>query len=1226
MADLNISLLGSFQVSLDGEPVTSFRSNKVRALLAYLCVENNQPHQREKLAGLFWPELAENAARTNLRHSLSNLRAAIGERNKESTSPLLQITPQSIGFYPVPGVEIDTSRFLSRLATETRLNRSQVFSQEQLEAAIREYGGIFLDGFSLPDCASFEEWLILERERFQAHYLGALQELGRIYEQQGQFALAIDCSRRQLALNPYFEQAHRKVMQLLWICGRNGEAAAQYESCRKILKDELGVEPSEPTNTLLRNILAGILPPFDLVRKTIASTVIEPPGFLAEGTPVQPAMFISRDEIFEKLTGLLEKAVAGQMQVAFLVGEAGSGKSTLLNQFLSLAVKQVPDLLAAKGNCSSFTGLGDPYSSFREAINQLAGHVETVWKAGTFSTAQALRNWGAMPLVASCLIEFGADLFGPLVDLSALRARISSASGYAEIPILNYLNPKTPTGSMLFESENQNFLVEQTHNFFLELSKSHPVLLVLDDIQWMDIHSSGLLFHLARTLENSRVLILCAYRPEELEHDHREKPHTITRLLSEFKRRFGDVWIDLNEINLEYGLDFINTFLDAESNKLDLDFREKLFALTSGNPLFTIELVRSLKISGGLQQEESGHWEAKQNLQWDELPARIEGVIEDRVNTMPPALQEILKIASVEGEIFTPFVIAQVSGESCQQILQSISEDLEKTLNIVRYHGEIQLAIGSFPQFRFSHGLFQSYLYSNFNQHYNQEIHHRVGEVLEDLYQDNIETIASRLAVHFYADPIKASHYFQIAGRQAIRNCAFEQGIQYLDQALSISSKDNLVNRYKILLQRARAYIGIGDRQSADQDIAELYSIAEMLEDKIRLTEVILEETRLAVMEKNNNRFLSASIKAEKLAREINHLEYETLASRQIARAYDGLGKISLAEEKFMHSLALARKLNDPWLVAETSRNLSTMYLFSGQVRKAEPYLETALDLFRKHQQPINELKALASLSFYYESLHQYQDAIESLEDMISLSRKMGAKSYEAIAFNNLASLFEIIGMYEEGLECAESGTQVAEEMNLEALITSGRINAACNLLKLNKNEEAKKIFEQSRNETREQNTIRFFGYVSNMLGQISLIEGDPLGAYQYACSVIEELEELPYPPELLTAHGLAALCSLELGESNSALSFIEHILQEGGFDPETPEKIELPILWICYIILAAMDDPRANEILSLGYETLCDRADEFTNPKYRTSYLENVAEHAEILTAYRKYHPESIA
>jgi DNA-binding SARP family transcriptional activator len=89
MARLSLSLLGAFQISRDGAAVTTFESEKVRALLAYLAVEAHQPHRRETLVGLLWPESAEGAARRNLSQALFNLRQAIGDTH--ATPPYLHI-------------------------------------------------------------------------------------------------------------------------------------------------------------------------------------------------------------------------------------------------------------------------------------------------------------------------------------------------------------------------------------------------------------------------------------------------------------------------------------------------------------------------------------------------------------------------------------------------------------------------------------------------------------------------------------------------------------------------------------------------------------------------------------------------------------------------------------------------------------------------------------------------------------------------------------------------------------------------------------------------------------------------------------------------------------------------------------------------------------------------------------------------------------------------------
>ena len=109
MAHLSISLLGPFQVSLDNRPVTGFDSNKVRALLAYLAVEADRPHQRDALAALLWSERPNRAARNSLRHALSNLRTAIGDRDADT--PHLTVNQETVQFNCTGECRVDVRAF-----------------------------------------------------------------------------------------------------------------------------------------------------------------------------------------------------------------------------------------------------------------------------------------------------------------------------------------------------------------------------------------------------------------------------------------------------------------------------------------------------------------------------------------------------------------------------------------------------------------------------------------------------------------------------------------------------------------------------------------------------------------------------------------------------------------------------------------------------------------------------------------------------------------------------------------------------------------------------------------------------------------------------------------------------------------------------------------------------------------------------------------------------------
>jgi DNA-binding SARP family transcriptional activator len=259
MAYLAISLLGPFQVSLDGKPVTAFESDKVRALLAYLAVEADQPHRRESLAGLLWPERPERSARHNLSQALSNLRSLIV--NTDDASPVLFVSQHTIQFNAECDHTLDVSAFTELVAGCERHpdNPHEVCDacMERLQRAAAVCRGDFMAGFSLADSPVFEEWAVVQRERLHRMAIEALRLLCACHEERGEFEEALRHAWRWVALEPWQERAHREVMRLLALSGQRSAALRQYQTCRRILADELEVEPAESTGDLFRRIRDG---------------------------------------------------------------------------------------------------------------------------------------------------------------------------------------------------------------------------------------------------------------------------------------------------------------------------------------------------------------------------------------------------------------------------------------------------------------------------------------------------------------------------------------------------------------------------------------------------------------------------------------------------------------------------------------------------------------------------------------------------------------------------------------------------------------------------------------------------------------------------------------------------------------------------------------------------------------------------------------------------------
>ncbi len=331
MACLSLFMLGPLQVTLAGEPVTGFKSDKVRALLAYLAVEADQPHRREALAGLLWPEWPDRQARSNLRYALSNLRRTIGDR--DAAPPFLLITRDTLQF------NIDSEHWLD-VSAFTNLRGLQDIPD--LERAVALYRGGFLEGFSVGDAAPFEEWALLKREQLSRQVLETLHSLAAIYEGQGEYERAQAYARQQVQLEPWNEEAHQQLMRVLALGGQRSAALAQYQSCSRVLADELGVEPARETVALYESIRDGTLLPAAPV--SMAPEEAPAPGE-APFKGLQHFDIADADLFFgrEELTGQLVEHLRQHRFLAVL-GASGSGKSSVVRAGLIPAIQRAEPL------------------------------------------------------------------------------------------------------------------------------------------------------------------------------------------------------------------------------------------------------------------------------------------------------------------------------------------------------------------------------------------------------------------------------------------------------------------------------------------------------------------------------------------------------------------------------------------------------------------------------------------------------------------------------------------------------------------------------------------------------------------------------------------------------------------------------------------------------------------------------------------------------------------
>ncbi|MFN2184458.1 MAG: AAA family ATPase [Anaerolineae bacterium] len=778
-ATLQLRLLGTFDARLDGVPLEGFRSAKVRALLAYLGVEAGRPHLREALATLLWGEYPQREAQQSLSQALSNLRRLFtppASPSPVAVQPLLTITRQTVQLHrDADLLWVDLHAFDSLLAAADPRRHSALRPPDVadlLAEAVALYQGPFLAGLSLPDSREFEEWVILHREQRHQATMMALERLASHHLAEGRTELVEHYARRQLGLEPWNESGHQALMFALALEDQRGAALQQYEACRRVLAEELGVEPSAKTDTLARQIREGV------------------PSHAMTWSDMPDIAFVARERELAQLDQALARVLAGQTRVILVTGEAGTGKTTLLTHFARRAQEAHRWLIVAGGRCGAYAGLGDPLLPFREILQSLTGELEGLWSGDTGDPEHARRQIALFPQIAEALLTEGPDLVGRLVSAEALAARAETLAqpGAAWRNQLAAHLERSRTG--MSPPPQAEALFGQVTRVLQAIASKQPLLLFIDDLQWADAASLSLLFYLGRQLAGSRILVVGAYRPSEATPDPARQAKPLASIVHEFTRLWGNIRVDLDRAG---GRRFVDALLDGEPNRLPDSFRERLARHTGGHALFTIELLRAFQERGDLTQDSEGRWIEGRDLRWEGLPPRVEAVIAERVDRLPREGRRLLEAASVEGESFSAEVAARALGAEPAWALEWLNGPLSAESRLVEAVGVQSLPAGglSLSRYRFAHALFQEYLYGQLNAVDRAHLHSEVGSALEDLFQvDEAALVGAspRLAQHYEAANrlLEAARYRLEAGRWAARLAAYGEAITHFERGLAL--------------------------------------------------------------------------------------------------------------------------------------------------------------------------------------------------------------------------------------------------------------------------------------------------------------------------------------------------------------------------------------------------------------------------------------------------------
>ncbi|NIP18271.1 MAG: hypothetical protein GWM87_09035, partial [Xanthomonadales bacterium] len=601
---------------------------------------------------------------------------------------------------------------------------------------------------------------------------------------------------------------------------------------------------------------------------------------------------------------------------------------------------------------------------------------------------------------------------------------------------------RKPTGPGT-PSPQQSDLFEQYTRVLQALARQVSLVLVVDDLQWADLGSISLLFHLGRQLAGSRILIVGAYRPEEVAIGRDGERHPLEPVVNEFQRDFGDITVNLGQAESR---DFVEAFLDSEPNRLGVPFREMLYRQTRGHPLFTIELLRGLQERGDLVQDPEGRWVEGPALDWETLPARVEAVIAERIGRLAQPLQAALRVASVEGEVFTAEVVARVQAADEREMVTRLSGELDRRHRLVRAETILRMGDQRLSRYRFRHILFQTYLYNSLDPVERVHLHEDVGNVLERLYGDRAEEIVVQLAHHFQEAGItqKAVDYLHQAGTQAVGLSANEEAIAHFNRALALletlpDAPERLEQELALQLaltaplEAARGFTA----PETGRAYARAYELSQQIGETPQLLPAMMSLGVFYYARAECQKSLKLTEQALSLARRMEDPLYVAIARWLLGLYSLNIGELEPAREHLDHAIAFYDPQQHASLVATLAQDLGVSVLaWASWTLWLLGYPDQALERSREAMALAKELGhpytlgfALFVAAFFHQLRREDEAARERNEEMLQLSTEKGFPLFVAVGTVLQGWTLAIAGQAEAGITDMRQGLDTLQAM-----------------------------------------------------------------------------------------------------------------------------------------------------------------------------------------------------
>ena len=662
--------------------------------------------------------------------------------------------------------------------------------------------------------------------------------------------------------------------------------------------------------------------------------------------------FLGRERELELLIDGLDRAKSGRGQAFSIMGEAGVGKSRLLYEFRKVIANQ--DVFFQEGRCLSYS-------------TNVAYHPVIDLLKATFDIRDADNDDRISEKVKTGLKGIGADEASTLPFILEMLSVKDSG-----IDALN-LSPEARKDKTL----------EALKKFMLKASEVRPLVMAVEDLHWVDKSSEETFKDWMDAISGVQILLIFTYRPEFVHTWGRKSYHN---------------QVTLNCLSNRETMAMAAYILGTEVMGEDLE--ELILNKTEGIPFFVEEFMKSLKDLGMIEWRDSGYYLAK-DIQEVEIPSTIQEVIMARVDALPEGAKSVLQTGSAIGREFSCELIKRVTGIPTPEMTPHLS---------VLRDSELLYERGIFPQatYVFRHSLTQEVAYDSLLQKKKQEIHERIGQAIEELYNDNLYDYYELLSEHFIKGENfeRGAEYCRLAGRKAEKASSLYEAIPYGHKRIACLEKQPQVEDVQRKIVDARTILGLYYGQ------------------------------------------MNHHIEAKEAIEPIVDLALELGYEKRVSQIYSIMGAYSLmVEEDFPKAfkyledaLRIAEELNDPLSLAMANYTLGAGLLWTCKFERGIYHIKKVLEInvAANVLWGIATMRCIIALSYIYSG--RIDLGYQASEEALRTAETSGDIQSKAYAYTFHGGSCYCMGFLDEAVKHLVQGIDLSETINEIASSMQGRL------------------------------------------------------------------------------------------------------------------------------------------------------------------------------------------